>query len=119
MGFENSNLARFLWDEAERKDSALAVVARDRQASFGEIRQLAGALRTRLREEGVRSSDRVAILLERGVNAVAAYFGALAAGAVVVIINERLRPRQIEHVLDDSGAVALVSDTDRLVRLPR
>src|SRR3954470_21705821 len=72
-----------------------------------------------LADAGVRPGDRVALLLPRGAQAVAAYFGALACGAVAVIVNESLRPRQIEYVLSHSGAVALVAAPELTTRLPR
>ena len=43
--------------------------------------------------------DRVAVLLQRGGDAAAAFFGVLASGAINVTVNESLRPRQIEHIL--------------------
>ena len=116
---EDANVARLLWDAADDDETRIAVIVRDGEASYGDIRARAAALCARLREGGIQPQDRVAILLERGVEAVAAYFGALAAGAIVVLVNERLRPRQIEHVLADSGAAALVTEADRLARLPR
>src|SRR3954470_13317633 len=72
-----------------------------------------------LAEAGVRPGDRVGLLLPRGGQAVAAYFGALACGAVAVFVNESLRPRQIEYVLSHSGATALVAAREITARLPR
>jgi len=61
----------------------------------------------------------VAVFLERRAEAVAAYFGALAAGCVVTLVNDRLRPRQIEHVLGHAGARVLITAADMLARQPR
>jgi amino acid adenylation domain-containing protein len=68
---------------------------------------------TALVAAGVRSDDRVAILLEDGVDTVAAFFGVVAAGGIALILNEALRARQRAHVLEDSGA-ALVLTTAEL-----
>ena len=43
----------------------------------------------------------------------------LAAGAVAVFINESLKPRQIDHILNDSGAVVLLTSSDTMGRLAR
>ena len=45
------------------------------------------------------AGDRVAVLLQRGAEAAAAFFGVLASGAIAVTVNESLRFRQIEHIL--------------------
>ena len=79
--------------------------------SLSVARELAGA--------GIEPGQRVAIMLRRGAGAAAAYFGTLAAGAVAVVVNETLRPRQIEHILGHAGVRVLVSDADILARLPR
>jgi len=65
---------------------------------------------------GVGRGDRVAIMLPRGADALACLLGSQLLGAVAVPINERLRSRQVQHVLDDSGARMLVTD-QRLRRL--
>jgi amino acid adenylation domain-containing protein len=72
-----------------------------------------------LRDGGVAPGDRVAIFLPRGVDAIASYFAVLAAGGAAVILNERLRARQIEHVVGHSGAQTLIACPRLLGRLPR
>ncbi|WP_277606696.1 AMP-binding protein, partial [Klebsiella pneumoniae] len=60
-------------------------------------------------ERGGEQGDRVVVRLERGADAAAAYFGVLAGGGVVVMLNEALRQRQIEYVLEHSGAKLLLT----------
>jgi acyl-CoA synthetase (AMP-forming)/AMP-acid ligase II len=70
----------------------------------------------------MRPDDRVAIFLERGPEAAAAFFGVAAAGGIGIVVGEALRPRQIEHIVRHSGASFLVTSagmTRRLPRLPR
>ena len=91
----------------------------DRVTSYGQLAAhslgIAGALRAR----GVEPGQRVAILLPRGAAAAAAFFGVLAGGGAAVQVNESLRSRQIEHILDHSGATLLLASPDLLRRLPR
>jgi acyl-CoA synthetase (AMP-forming)/AMP-acid ligase II len=61
----------------------------------------------------------VAIFLERGAEAAAAFFGVVSIGGIAVIVNESLRPRQIEHILRHAGARALITSADLLARQPR
>jgi acyl-CoA synthetase (AMP-forming)/AMP-acid ligase II len=67
----------------------------------------------------VKAGDRVGIFLDGGVDAIAAFFGVAAAGGISVVINESLRPRQVEHILDASGAGGLIASADLLSRQPR
>src|SRR3954453_10959100 len=84
-----------------------------------ELRDRALGVAAGLVEAGLHPGDRVGLLLPRGGQAVAAYFGALACGAVAVFVNESLRPRQIAYVLSHSGTAALVAAREVTARLPR
>jgi acyl-CoA synthetase (AMP-forming)/AMP-acid ligase II len=114
VGTTNSNFASLLEIAAGRFADRPAVVSRDGTVTYQTLRDRAAEIRGELIHHGARVGDRVVILLERGPDAVAAYFGALATGCVVIVANERLRPRQIEHLLRDSGARFLLSSRDML-----
>src|SRR5947199_2403508 len=113
------NAALLLWDSAGRHGDRPAVVERGSAVTYTALRERAAAIGAALRAAGVGADDRVAILLERGRDAAAAYFGTLAAGAIAVVVNETLRPRQIEHVLAHSGTRCLITAGDLLARQPR
>ena len=113
------NVAYMLWDTAARSERQHAVVERRTTTDFGALRSRAGAIAASLHGLGVEPGDRVAMLLERGADAAAAFFGTIAAGAVGVIVNEGLRPRQIEYILNHAGARVLLATRDLLVRQPR
>jgi len=96
-----------------------AIVERQGSVSYAELGEAAGAIAAGLRARGLEPGDRVALLLNRGASAAAAFFGVAAGGGVAVILNETLRPRQIEHVLSHSNARVLVCSEDLLTALPR
>jgi amino acid adenylation domain-containing protein len=116
---DDANLASVLWRAAEVASDRVAVVEHGGRATYGELRARAAEISRRLQRMGIRPGDRVAMLLERGIAAVANYFGILASGAVAIIVNERLRTRQIEHVLRSSGASLLLSTEALLAPQPR
>jgi len=62
----------------------------------------------------VQPGDRVAIFLDKTLEATVALFGAWIAGAVAVPINEGLRASQVRHILDDSGSQVLLSTARKL-----
>lgn len=113
------NVASLLWRAAEERPTSVAVVERTTCTTYGELRERAAAIAESLRSRGVAPGDRVALLLERSADAAAAIFGIIASGAVAVCINDRLRARQMEHMLRHSGARALVTTAEMLGRLPR
>ena len=115
----SGNAAGLLWAAAERDGGAPAFVEPGGAVSYGALRDRAAAFAASLRAAGVAPGERVAIFLERGPDAAAAWFGAVAAGAVGVLVNEALRPRQVEYVLGHCGASALVSSAALLGRQPR
>src|SRR5688500_17767724 len=86
------NMADLLWRAADTSGDRTAVVEPRGVTTYAALRDRASAVAHALADYGVKPGDRVGVLIERGAEAAAAYFGALAAGATVIVINERLRP---------------------------
>jgi amino acid adenylation domain-containing protein len=97
----------------------MAVAERAGSVDYETLRARAGSIGVHLQGLAIRPDDRVAIFIERGAEAAAAFFGVTAAGAIAVIVNEALRPRQIEHILRHSRARALITTADLLARQHR
>src|SRR5260221_79979 len=114
-----SNLAGTLWDAAARHPDRIAVLERTGACDYRTLCQRAAGVAAALLEAGVRPNDRVGVFLDAGADALAAFFGVLAAGAIAIVINESLRPRQVEHMLSDAGAAALLTHAILLKRQPR
>jgi len=115
----NANVAELLLAAARAHGSRPAIVERDRQADYAALAARAAAIAEALAAAGVGANDRVAMLLERGADAAAAFFGTVGTGAIAVIANETLRPRQIERLIEHSGARWLIASRDLLDALPR
>ena len=108
-----------LWDAAARTPDTIAIVARETALTYAELRDRVAALAARLLDAGLAPGDRVAIFLPRDAAAPAAFFGVVAAGGVPTVVNDRLRPRQVEHVLADCGAAVLLTSAALLGQQPR
>jgi amino acid adenylation domain-containing protein len=115
----NPNAAWMLWHAASASGEAVALLDRDDPYTYAALRHRAMATAEALARRGVRPGDRVAIFLERGLDAAAAFFGVVALGAVAVNVNETLRPRQIEHIVSHAGARVLITSAELLARQPR
>jgi benzoate-CoA ligase family protein len=105
------NIADFLLDERirERRGNRTALRTDDATISYDELRELANRFGNLLRDEGVRPEERVIIALPDGLDFVAALFGVLKIGAVVVMVNPHLKPDALRAFFDYTRArVALV-----------
>jgi len=60
-------------------------------------------------QRGLKKGDRVAVMLPNTPQAVIAYYGALFAGATVVMTNPLYTERELTHQLNDSGAETIVT----------
>ena len=67
---------------------------------------------------GVKPGDRVGIWLKNRPEFILAVFGVLGAGAVLVPINNFLKPDEVNYILADAGIDVLISESDLLVQAP-
>lgn len=93
-----------------------AVVDGDLTLSYAQVYAAARRRAAALAARGIRRGDRVAVLLPRSADALACLLATQLLAAVAVPVNDRLRTRQVEHVLSDSGARLLITN-QRLARL--
>ena len=115
----DGNVAALLWAAAHLTPDRPAIVERERETTYATLVDRARGVAALLAASGIVPGDRVAILHERGATAVAALFGALAAGAIVTVVNDRLRPRQIEYVLQHADVRVLLASAELIARQPR
>jgi amino acid adenylation domain-containing protein len=108
-----------LWNTADRSRGGPAIIDGSGTTDYGPLRDHAAAVAAALTRLGVRPNDRVGIFLDAGADAVAAFFGVTAAGGIAIVINESLRPRQVEYMLEHASAAVLITSTDLLDHQPR
>lgn len=110
-------ISELIDDRAERVGDVVAVIGREDQWSYGELRERASRVAGSLRLLGVEPGDRVASMLDTSLEYVAAWLGIVWAGAIDVPVNTELKGTFLEHVLRDSGASVLVVDVRWVSRL--
>jgi long-chain acyl-CoA synthetase len=93
---------------AEYPDHA-AVRMDDLVLSYAQLREAAARMSAFLTANGVEPGDRVGLMLPNVPAFPIAFYGALAAGAVVVPMNPLLKSREVSYYLGDSGAKAMVA----------
>ena len=67
---------------------------------------------------GVRAGDRVGLWLKNCPEFIPALFGILQTGAVVVPINNFLKPNEVAYILNDAGADVLLTDAGLATGIP-
>jgi amino acid adenylation domain-containing protein len=98
----------------DRLPNKEAVVSRSRAITFGALQHDALAAAECLTELGIGPGDRVGVCMEKSVDQVVAILGVLCANAVLVPVLPRLKPANIEHIINDSGMAALITDAGRM-----
>ena len=98
---------------AQRWPDRVALACGDERVTYADVvrraRRIAGLLAAR----GVRPGDRVILVADNRVDFVAAYFGILFSGGVVVPLNPLLKASEMAHVIENSGAAVFVTIPDR------
>ncbi len=103
------SVATILQESAVRHPDRIAVVDGDVRITYRDLWQDALRLAARLRAEGVRTGDRVALLLPNSADFPRAYYAVLAAGATVVPVHALLVAAEVAYVLRHSGCRAVVT----------
>jgi long-chain acyl-CoA synthetase len=85
-----------------------AYVCMGRYLSYAELDALSQALAGYLQSLGLQRGDRVALMMPNVLQYPVATAAVLRAGYIVVNVNPMYTPRELEHQLKDSGAVAIV-----------
>ncbi|WP_143684282.1 AMP-binding protein, partial [Streptomyces diastatochromogenes] len=90
-----------------------------RGVTWAQLDQRTARIAGHLQRLGVRRGDRVAFCLSNRVEMVESCLAAVRAGAVGVPLDPGAADGELAHVLDDSGAVAIVIEAALLERLAR
>jgi long-chain acyl-CoA synthetase len=101
-------IASILAESAVRHADRTAVVLGDLRLTYAQLWAHSLQYASVLREKGVGPGDKVALLLPNTPHFPLAYYGTLALGAVAVPVHALLKAEEIQYVLEDSGAKALV-----------
>jgi acyl-CoA synthetase (AMP-forming)/AMP-acid ligase II len=95
--------AASLWPETE------ALVFPGSRQTFAEVLDAAVRLAQGLRGLGIQRGERVGIFMVNSPDAVAAFFACSLLGSPAVMINARFKSHELQHVLTDSGTVAVLT----------
>ena len=111
---ESFNIADYFLDARiqEGKAENAAIITDDGTQTYGETRDAANRFANVLSTAGVRAEERVIIALPDGPEYVAAFFGILKVGAVVVMVNPDLSPDIVEYFCKYTGSRTAIVTSD-------
>jgi len=102
------NLHDYLARSAEARGPAIAVEEADAKITYRGLADLAALLRRHLIWLGVKPGDRVGICLQKSIDAIAAIFGVLEAGAAYVPLDPAAPSRRNAFILNDCSVKVLL-----------
>src|SRR3984957_15119137 len=104
-----TNLGSLLEQAAAEDRRQPALRLDDFVLTYAELRAAAGRMSALLASRGVQPGDRVGVMLPNVPAFPIAFYGALAAGAIVVPMNPLLKSREVSYYLGDSGAKVVIA----------
>ena len=106
-------LGSILRNACERYGDRTALVGRDGSRTYRQLLDRGSRLANALAGLGLKPGDHVAALLEDTVTAFETYIGCALGGFPIVHVNDRLVSREVDYILDNSDARALVHTDGR------
>jgi len=100
-------LARIRDIVAARPDS-MAVIEGDMRLTYAALYGQAGSIAARLAADGVTAGDRVAVMLDNGLDAVRAVLAVLRLGAVLVAVSTRSRGAELDYICSDCTPASII-----------
>jgi len=100
--------AEMLAKTAESQPQKTALVAKEEELTFGALNQRVHALAAHLQQEGIRQDDRVGVLLPNSTAIPLSYYSTQKIGAVTVILDARLKGKELQGVLKDADLKLLI-----------
>ncbi len=104
-----TSISSLLEQAAAEHPEHVALRMDDLVLSYAQLREAAGRMSALLASLGVEPGDRVGLMLPNVPAFPIAFYGALAAGAIVVPMNPLLKSREVSYYLGDSGAKVVVA----------
>ena len=113
------NLAEAFDQSAAAHAQKTAVFWDEKEFTFTALRHQSDAVAEELTTKfGIKPGDRVGLWLKNRPEFIPALFGILRAGAVVVPINNFLKPDEVGYILEDAGVEVLITDSELGAHFP-
>ena len=100
--------AEVLEKTAHRQPQKTAIITKDEELTFADLNQRVHGLAANLQQAGIQPGDRVGVLLPNCAAIPLSYFATQQIGAVTVILDARLKGKELQGVLKDAAVNLLI-----------
>jgi long-chain acyl-CoA synthetase len=106
------SLTETISNSALRSPAKVAIAFNQESWTYAELDHLTDNVGRNILAAGVEPGDRVALHLQNGPELAMGYIGCLKAGCVLVPVNTRLKGREIDYILRQSGSAFYIGQPD-------
>ena len=110
-------LHHFLEQQAQQRPDHPVCIHGDEVVRYGTLEDAANRIASTLSHLGVQYGDRVGLIAGNSSPYLAAYYGILKTGAVVVALYTTTTPDSLGYVLNDCNIEVLLAGRDQLIKL--
>ncbi|MBX7268175.1 SDR family NAD(P)-dependent oxidoreductase [Micromonospora sp. Llam7] len=103
-------MSELLHEHAATTGDKVAFADDRRALTYAQLERRTARLAGHLAAEGVGRGDRVAVFLANSVEVAESYLAVLRAAAIAVPLNPASSDAELAYLLDDSGAIAIITD---------
>jgi long-chain acyl-CoA synthetase len=108
------NLGFFFDDTVRRLPDKVAIIdlfgGRERTSTYRQLDQRMNRVASMLGAMGVRSGERVAMLIGNRVEFIEFFFGAMRAGTIPLLLNTRLAAHTLVQLITDANCALMIAD---------
>jgi len=109
---EKKSIGETLEDRAKKYKKKPALLFEGKEISFAQLNESVNKLANGFLDLGIQKGDRVAIMLPNIPEFVYSFYALQKIGAVAVPFNTMYKGREVIHILNDSGAKAIIALTN-------
>lgn len=110
-------LGLILQHSAQEFPNSIAIICESRTLTYAELYARACGMSNELTSRGIKSGDRVLLLMENSIEFYIFYFGIIQIGAVVVPVNTFLHERELAHIIHDADPVLFICSSHRIEKI--
>ncbi len=112
-----ANLFARLAERFPQAGAPFADLTDGRHYTYGDLEQVSGRFAAALQGMGVEPGDRVAVQVEKSIEALMLYLATVRAGAVFLPLNTAYTPAEVEYFLTDAEPALFVCAPERVEAL--
>lgn len=109
FNFTACNLQDFLAEAAENAPKTNAIEFHNFKMTYEKLNEKAENIAAGLKQLGIEKGDRIAIMLPNIPQTIMAFWGAIKAGAIVVMTNPLYMEKELTHHFNDSKPKVLIT----------